>query len=115
MLSMGVVEVVSGGDDRRSSSSLSGTTFYIRLAHQVSSILFPLLKGQCSNHSTDRLHTNCIDLATAYCRVNRARGMDLISPEDLLRACRYLDKEKLPIRLKGYANGLLVGVFCLLV
>ncbi|CAH8603777.1 Vacuolar protein-sorting-associated protein 36, variant 2 [Schistosoma haematobium] len=108
MLSMGVVEVVSGGDDRRSSSSLSGTTFYIRLAHQVSSILFPLLKGQCSNHSTDRLHTSCIDLATAYCRVNRARGMDLISPEDLLRACRYLDKEKLPIRLKGYANGLLV-------
>ncbi|CAH8619276.1 unnamed protein product [Schistosoma rodhaini] len=91
MLSMGVVEVVSGGDDRGSSSSSPSS-----------------LSGQCSNHSADRLHTGCIDLATAYCRVNRARGMDLISPEDLLRACRYLDKENLPIRLKGYANGLLV-------
>nr|CAH8860057.1 unnamed protein product [Trichobilharzia regenti] len=49
-----------------------------------------------------------MDLATAYCRINRARGMDLISPDDLLRACRQLEKESLPIRLKCYANGLLV-------
>ncbi|KAH8858311.1 Vacuolar protein-sorting-associated protein [Schistosoma japonicum] len=108
MLSMGVMEVVSGDERGSSTSSTSSTTFYVQLAHQVSKLLFPLLKGQYSNHSDDRLYAGCIDLATAYCRVNRARGMDLISPEDLLRACRYLDKEGLPVRLKGYANGLLV-------
>ncbi|CAH8532097.1 unnamed protein product [Schistosoma turkestanicum] len=125
MLSMGVVEAINSGDDYRggsssvsstslssTSSSVSSTTFYIQLAHQVSNLLYPLLKGQqYSNYSVDHHQlpsTGCIDLATAYCRINRARGMDLISPEDLLKACRYLEKENLPIKLKAYGNGLLV-------
>lgn len=103
MLAMGVVDNESGViDDKGSSStstSSSTTKFYVQLAHQLSNLLFPLLKDQ-----------GCIDLATAYCRINRARGMDLISPDDLLRACRQLEKESLPIRLKCYANGLLVSL-----
>lgn len=31
-------------------------------------------------------------LPEAYCRINRARGVHLISPEDLLLACQKLDK-----------------------
>ncbi|CAH8574331.1 unnamed protein product [Heterobilharzia americana] len=111
MLSMGVMDSEGINYDKGSSSSASSsssTTFYVQLAHQLSNLLFPVLKGQRSNHPTDHLHTGCIDLATAYCRINRARGMDLISPDDLLRACRHLEGENLPIRLKCYANGLLV-------
>lgn len=33
----------------------------------------------------------------AYCRVNRARGLELISPEDLLNACQALHTLPLPI------------------
>lgn len=31
-----------------------------------------------------------ITLADAYCRINRARGVDLVSPEDVLKACQKL-------------------------
>ncbi|VDQ13547.1 unnamed protein product [Trichobilharzia regenti] len=106
---MGVVDNESSvvvNDEKAPSSSSSSTSvsnstnkFYVQLAHQLSNLLHPLLKEQ-----------GCMDLATAYCRINRARGMDLISPDDLLRACRQLEKESLPIRLKCYANGLLVSI-----
>lgn len=44
-------------------------------------------------------------LTEAYCRVNRARGMDLISPEDLLNACNKLDQINSPICLYAFDNG----------
>lgn len=31
-------------------------------------------------------------LAEAYCRLNRARGFDLISPDDLVNACEKLEQ-----------------------
>ena len=34
-----------------------------------------------------------ITLTDAYCRVNRARGFELLSPEDLLNACNNLTCE----------------------
>lgn len=36
-------------------------------------------------------------LPDVYCRVNRARGMELLSPEDLLNACQALEHLSLPI------------------
>jgi ESCRT-II complex subunit VPS36 len=36
-------------------------------------------------------------LADAYCRWNRARGLELVSPEDLLNACNKLEKINSPI------------------
>jgi ESCRT-II complex subunit VPS36 len=36
-------------------------------------------------------------LPEAFCRINRARGIDLISPEDLLNACNKMDKINSPI------------------
>jgi len=34
-----------------------------------------------------------ITLTDAYCRVNRARGLELLSPEDLLNACNSFTSE----------------------
>lgn len=44
-------------------------------------------------------------MADAYCRVNRARGLELLSPEDLLHACLMLDG---PIKLRQFPSGAMV-------
>lgn len=46
-----------------------------------------------------------MSLADVYCRVNRARGLELISPEDLLNACQALDG---PIKLRTFPSGAMV-------
>lgn len=43
-----------------------------------------------------------MSLADVYCRVNRARGLELLSPEDLLHACELLSG---PIRLRSFPSG----------
>lgn len=47
-------------------------------------------------------------LTDVYCRVNRARGMELLSPEDLLNASRQLDPLGLPIVLRIFDSGVMV-------
>lgn len=44
-------------------------------------------------------------LTDVYCRVNRARGMELLSPEDLLHACHRM---KGPIQLRVFPSGVMV-------
>ncbi|XP_050533352.1 vacuolar protein-sorting-associated protein 36 [Daktulosphaira vitifoliae] len=48
-------------------------------------------------------------LPEVYCRVNRARGLDLLSPEDLMAACSVMNssKEELPVKLKHFDSGVL--------
>lgn len=46
-----------------------------------------------------------MSLADAYCRVNRARGLELLSPEDLLNACYSLNG---PIKLRSFPSGAMV-------
>jgi len=47
-------------------------------------------------------------LTDVYCRFNRARGLELVSPEDLLQACQVLDLLNLPLRLRKFESGVLV-------
>lgn len=47
-------------------------------------------------------------LTDVYCRVNRARGLELVSPEDLLNACRQLAPLGLPIVLRTFDSGVMV-------
>lgn len=47
-------------------------------------------------------------LADAYCRVNRARGLELLSPEDLLNASRQLALLDLPLVLRIFDSGVMV-------
>lgn len=46
-----------------------------------------------------------MSLADVYCRVNRARGLELISPEDLLNACKCLNG---PIKLREFPSGAMI-------
>lgn len=47
-------------------------------------------------------------LTDVYCRVNRARGLELLSPEDLLNACRQLAPLSLSIVLRTFDSGVMV-------
>lgn len=47
-------------------------------------------------------------LTDVYCRVNRARGLELLSPEDLLNASRLLAPLGLPIVLRVFDSGVMV-------
>jgi ESCRT-II complex subunit VPS36 len=47
-------------------------------------------------------------LAEAFCRVNRARGLELLSPEDMLRACELMASLQLPVAIRTFDSGVKV-------
>ncbi|KAG6680530.1 hypothetical protein I3842_13G047200 [Carya illinoinensis] len=49
-----------------------------------------------------------MNLIDVYCLFNRARGTELISPEDLLRACSLWDKFDVPVVLRKFDSGVMV-------
>lgn len=76
----------------------SGSAFHTELAKQLADALArPLNEAG-----------GILSLTEVYCRVNRARGVELISPEDLLNACYMLEKLNLPIKLHKFDSGVMV-------
>ncbi|KAL8555185.1 hypothetical protein ACS0TY_003119 [Phlomoides rotata] len=49
-----------------------------------------------------------INLIDIYCLFNRARGTELISPDDLLQACSLLEKFDVPVMLRKFDSGVVV-------
>ncbi|KAH9605464.1 hypothetical protein KSS87_016847 [Heliosperma pusillum] len=49
-----------------------------------------------------------INLIDVYCLFNRARGTELISPDDLLQACTLWEKLDVPVMLRKYDSGVMV-------
>ncbi|XP_071846807.1 vacuolar protein-sorting-associated protein 36-like isoform X1 [Apostichopus japonicus] len=47
-------------------------------------------------------------LTDVFCRVNRARGIELLSPDDLLDACKQFSRLRLPLRLRIFSSGVAV-------
>jgi len=76
----------------------SGDTYYTELARQLTSVLEGPV-DECGGMMT---------LTDVYCRVNRARGMELVSPEDLLHSCELMDSLALPLRLRTFDSGVSV-------
>lgn len=44
-------------------------------------------------------------ITEVYCRINRARGFELVSPEDVLNACKLLNG---PMKLRQYPSGAMI-------
>lgn len=76
----------------------SGNIFHIELAKQLAEVLRQPLEEA----------GGILSLTEVYCRVNRARGVELISPEDLLNACLMLEKLNLAIKLHKFDSGVAV-------
>ncbi|KAL5032763.1 hypothetical protein BDV3_001312 [Batrachochytrium dendrobatidis] len=53
-------------------------------------------------------HSEMIPLTDLYCLFNRARGVALISPDDLYKSVVEFERLKLPFRLRKFDSGLLV-------
>jgi ESCRT-II complex subunit VPS36 len=51
-----------------------------------------------------------LTLTDAYSLYNRARGTDLISPEDMYRSCSLFNELDLVLRLKKFKSGLIVVI-----
>lgn len=92
LLSMGIPDPVTR------ETHGTGDKYYTELAKQLSQVLEKQLQ-ECGGIMT---------LTDVYCRVNRARGMELLSPEDMLHACEMLETLRLPVRLKVFDSGVIV-------
>ena len=83
------------------SSSEKSTVYYETLARQLADFLRPKL----ANNNTTPLMT----LTDVYCLYNRARGTNLISPQDLLSAVEKMDSlPELQLQLQTFPSGLKV-------
>nr|CAI5833942.1 unnamed protein product [Callosobruchus analis] len=47
-------------------------------------------------------------LTDVFCRVNRARSLELLSPEDILNACKLMESLSLPMKLYQFSSGVKV-------
>ena len=47
-------------------------------------------------------------LTDIYCMYNRARGTDLVSPDDVLAACKQLQRLRLGMKLRVFSSGVMV-------
>lgn len=99
LLELGIEQQVDLDLPTKSSYS-SSSKYYEDLARQISNIIRPLM----ARNKQDQL-----TLSDVYCCFNRARGMNLVSPEDILNACELF--QSLPdsqLKLYRYKSGLRV-------
>ncbi len=80
------------------SKQTAGALFHQQLARQLSDFLTKPLQQ----------NGGILTLTDAYCMYNRARGTDLISPEDMYRACSLFESLHLNMTLKTFASKVIV-------
>lgn len=93
MFNMGI----TGASDFSSevSKDIAGKNFHAQLASEIEKFLETVI---------DKFG-GVIGLVDLYCMYNRARGTDLISPEDLNIACIKLNQTSTKFMLKAYSSG----------
>ncbi|KAH7653986.1 ESCRT-II complex subunit VPS36 protein [Dioscorea alata] len=90
LLSVGIVSPVT--------KESAGALYHQQLSRQLADFVkLPLEKAG-----------GVIALIDVYCLFNRARGTELISPEDLLQACAIWEKFDVPIMLRKFDSGVMV-------
>ncbi|XP_077287412.1 vacuolar protein sorting 36 [Arctopsyche grandis] len=89
LMSLGIDDPVTRDTFRTDSD------YYKNLSQQISDMLVESLVSS----------GGMMALADVWCRINRARGLELISPEDLLNACRLLETIGAPMSLRKFPSG----------
>lgn len=92
LLSLGIDDPVTRD------SYKSNTEYYRSLAREISDCLL--------SHIEDM--GGMMSLTDVYCRINRARGLELLSPEDILNACKLMEHLELPLKLFQFSSGVMV-------
>lgn len=91
MFNMGIVSDFS----TQVSKDTSGKNYHSALAYEIEKFLDTIIQK----------FGGVIGLVDLYCMYNRARGTDLISPDDLKLACNIMNKNSTNFGLKVYASG----------
>lgn len=92
LMSLGIDDPVTRDDHK------SKNDYYCSLARQICNVLVLTI--------TDI--GGIMTLSDVYCRVNRSRGLELLSPEDLLHACSIMEDLDLPLRMHRFQSGVKV-------
>ena len=77
------------------SKDTSGKMYHTALANEVEKFLVTVIEK----------FGGVVGLIDLYCMYNRARGTDLISPDDLMIACKKLNETSTRFMLKSYPSG----------
>ncbi|MNE77402.1 EAP30/Vps36 family protein [compost metagenome] len=72
--------------------------FHQQLARQLAEFLPAHLKK----------NQGIMALSDAFCLYNRARGTDLVSPDDMFKACSLFEQLRLPLVLNKFESGVIV-------
>ncbi|XP_023011934.2 vacuolar protein sorting 36 [Leptinotarsa decemlineata] len=92
LLSLGIDDPVTRD------SYKSDNQYYHSLAKQICSFL----------HRHIEEMGGMMALTDVFCWVNRARSLELLSPEDILNACRVMESLDLPLKLYKFSSGVMV-------
>ncbi|CAK9869386.1 unnamed protein product [Sphagnum jensenii] len=90
MLSVGITSPVT--------KESAGALYHQQLSRQLADFVREPLKRS----------GGMLAMVDAYCLFNRARGTELISPEDLLQACTIWQTLDVPVRLRKFDSGVMV-------
>lgn len=98
---------------RKTTAQDAEHAYYEWLARQVVDFLLPRLSTSTSSSSSVPKNKNnntggIMSLTDVYCLFNRARGTNLISPQDLRTACELLPDLHLGITTKTFRSGIIV-------
>lgn len=78
---------------------MTGSLFHIELARQLGDFCHRLL---------ERRQTPMVSLADVYCVYNRARGTNLVSPDEIYQAASLLSEMSMPVKMQRLPSGLVV-------
>ncbi|XP_030757433.1 vacuolar protein-sorting-associated protein 36 [Sitophilus oryzae] len=76
----------------------SSNQYYKGVAKELSDFLYKYIEDM----------GGMMTLTDVYCRINRARGLELLSPEDILSACKLMESLQLPLKLFEFSSGVKV-------
>ncbi|KAI8998358.1 EAP30/Vps36 family-domain-containing protein [Gaertneriomyces semiglobifer] len=80
----------------------AGDSYTTELARQLSNFLDKLMNREVNGYGPDMM-----SVLDVWCLFNRARSVDMISPEDLLRTLDVFPRLHLPYTVRRFASGLL--------
>lgn len=90
--------MASAGIDNPVTKGVAGNGYHVDLARQLTDFLAePLHKSH-----------GVMTLTDVYCLYNAARGIEMVSPLDLKKACLMFEPLKLPLRIRNLKSGVTV-------